>query len=146
LTRFSQPTPELPVEDVERAQEHYRDVLGFKIGWLYPGKEIGAVSRDDAAIFFRTRSRNSGRPERGDSPRDWTSAVAGDPAILLADEPTGNLDSQNNESVMRLLRELHQGGATICIVTHDARYAHQADGTSDLFDGRVVESGVAAAV
>ena len=55
--RFSPPTPELPVEDVERAQEHYRDVLGFKIGWLYPGREIGAVSRDDAAIFFRKRSR-----------------------------------------------------------------------------------------
>jgi putative ABC transport system ATP-binding protein len=73
-------------------------------------------------------------------------AVAGDPAILLADEPTGNLDSQNSESVMRLLRELHQGGATICMVTHDTRYAHQADRTIDLFDGRVVESGVAAAV
>jgi uncharacterized glyoxalase superfamily protein PhnB len=57
VTRFNPPTPELPVEDVERAQQHYRDVLGFKIGWLYPGKEIGAVSRDDAAIFFRKRSR-----------------------------------------------------------------------------------------
>jgi uncharacterized glyoxalase superfamily protein PhnB len=57
LTRFSHPTPELPVEDVERAQQHYRDVFGFKIGWLYPGTEIGAVSRDDAAIFFRKRSR-----------------------------------------------------------------------------------------
>ena len=73
-------------------------------------------------------------------------AVAGDPAILLADEPTGNLDSQNSESVMTLLRELHEGGATICMVTHDSRYAHQADRTIDLFDGRVVESGVAAAV
>jgi putative ABC transport system ATP-binding protein len=66
-------------------------------------------------------------------------AVAGDPAILLADEPTGNLDSQNSESVMSLLRELHQGGATICMVTHDARYAHQADRTVDLFDGKVAE-------
>ena len=55
--RFSHPTPELPVEDVERAQLYYRDVLGFDIGWLYPGKEIGAVSRDHAAIFFRKRSR-----------------------------------------------------------------------------------------
>ena len=72
-------------------------------------------------------------------------AVAGDPAILLADEPTGNLDSQNSESVMSLLRELHKGGATICMVTHDSRYAHQADRTIDLFDGRVVaeESAVA---
>jgi putative ABC transport system ATP-binding protein len=75
-------------------------------------------------------------------------AVAGDPAILLADEPTGNLDSQNSESVMSLLRELHKGGATICMVTHDTRYAHQADRTIDLFDGRVVteESVVAQAV
>lgn len=73
-------------------------------------------------------------------------AVAGDPAILLADEPTGNLDSQNSESVMTLLRELHEGGATICMVTHDARYAHQADRTIDLFDGRVAEGGIAVAV
>jgi putative ABC transport system ATP-binding protein len=73
-------------------------------------------------------------------------AVAGDPAILLADEPTGNLDSQNSESVMSLLRDLHKGGATICMVTHDARYAHQADRTIDLFDGKVAEAGVAAVV
>ncbi|HZI99333.1 MAG TPA: ABC transporter ATP-binding protein [Gemmatimonadaceae bacterium] len=73
-------------------------------------------------------------------------AVAGDPAILLADEPTGNLDSQNSESVMNLLKELHQGGATICMVTHDARYAHQADRTIDLFDGKIVEAEVAAVI
>jgi uncharacterized glyoxalase superfamily protein PhnB len=56
-TRLSHPTPELPVADVERAQQHYRDALGFEISWLYPGKEIGAVSRDDVAIFFRRRSQ-----------------------------------------------------------------------------------------
>jgi putative ABC transport system ATP-binding protein len=67
-------------------------------------------------------------------------AVAGDPAILLADEPTGNLDSQNSESVMSLLRDLHKGGATICMVTHDARYAHQADRTIELFDGRIADN------
>jgi putative ABC transport system ATP-binding protein len=66
-------------------------------------------------------------------------AVAGDPAILLADEPTGNLDSSNGEAVMELLRELHRGGATICMVTHDPRYAAHADRTVELFDGRVVE-------
>jgi putative ABC transport system ATP-binding protein len=66
-------------------------------------------------------------------------AVAGDPAILLADEPTGNLDSTNGEAVMELLRELHQGGATICMVTHDPRYAAHADRSIHLFDGRVVE-------
>ncbi len=66
-------------------------------------------------------------------------AVAGDPAILLADEPTGNLDSVNGESVMELLRELHRNGATICMVTHDPRYALHADRGIHLFDGRVVE-------
>ena len=54
-TKFSHPTPELPVADVERAQAYYRDTLGFEIGWLYPGKEIGSVSRDDVAIFFRRK-------------------------------------------------------------------------------------------
>src|SRR6185437_15935473 len=66
-------------------------------------------------------------------------AVAGDPAILLADEPTGNLDSSNGESVMELLRELHKGGATICMVTHDPRYARHADRNIELFYGRVLE-------
>jgi putative ABC transport system ATP-binding protein len=66
-------------------------------------------------------------------------AVAGDPAILLADEPTGNLDSTNGEAVMELLRELHQGGSTICMVTHDARYARHAGRSIHLFDGKVVE-------
>ena len=66
-------------------------------------------------------------------------AVAGEPAILLADEPTGNLDSTNGEAVMELLRELHQAGATICMVTHDARYARHAERSVHLFDGKVVE-------
>jgi putative ABC transport system ATP-binding protein len=66
-------------------------------------------------------------------------ALAGDPAILLADEPTGNLDSTNGEAVMDLLRELHRGGATICMVTHDPRYARYADRSIHLFDGRIVE-------
>ena len=68
-------------------------------------------------------------------------AVAGDPAILLADEPTGNLDSKNGEAVMDLLRELHGNGSTICMVTHDARYAQHADRTVQLFDGRILEAG-----
>jgi len=66
-------------------------------------------------------------------------ALGGDPSILLADEPTGNLDSSNGEAVMELLRELHRGGATICMVTHDPRYARCADRSIQLFDGRVVE-------
>jgi putative ABC transport system ATP-binding protein len=66
-------------------------------------------------------------------------AVAGEPLILLADEPTGNLDSTNGEAVMELMRELHRGGATICMVTHDPRYARFADRAIHLFDGRVVK-------
>jgi putative ABC transport system ATP-binding protein len=72
-------------------------------------------------------------------------ALAGDPSILLADEPTGNLDSTNGEAVMDLLRELHRGGATICMVTHDPRYARYADRTIRLFDGRIVEESVGVA-
>ncbi len=73
-------------------------------------------------------------------------AVAGEPAILLADEPTGNLDSKNGEAVMELLRDLHQGGATICMVTHDARFARYAERSVHLFDGRIVSEEEAAAV
>src|SRR5574340_500308 len=69
-------------------------------------------------------------------------ALAGDPSVLLADEPTGNLDSANGEAVMNLLRELHRNGATICIVTHDPRYAQWAERTIRLFDGRIVEESV----
>jgi putative ABC transport system ATP-binding protein len=65
-------------------------------------------------------------------------AIAGKPAILLADEPTGNLDSKNGEAVMGLLDELHNEGATICMVTHDPRYAEHADRAVHLFDGQVV--------
>jgi putative ABC transport system ATP-binding protein len=69
-------------------------------------------------------------------------ALVGEPAILLADEPTGNLDSANGEAVMELLRELHRAGATICMVTHDPRYARHADRSVHLFDGRIVEENV----
>lgn len=69
-------------------------------------------------------------------------AVAGGPSILLADEPTGNLDSRNGEAVMDLLRELHDGGATIWMVTHDERYAGHAGRTVQLLDGEVVGGGV----
>jgi len=72
-------------------------------------------------------------------------ALSGDPLILLADEPTGNLDSQNGEAVMTLLRELHQAGSTIRMVTHDPRYARYADRTIRLFDGRIVEESVGVA-
>jgi len=66
-------------------------------------------------------------------------ALGGKPSILLADEPTGNLDSKNGEAVMELLRELHREGATICMVTHDPRFARHAERQVHLFDGRIVE-------
>jgi putative ABC transport system ATP-binding protein len=66
-------------------------------------------------------------------------ALVGQPSILLADEPTGNLDSQNSESVIELLRQLHLEGATICMVTHDPRYACIADRVIHLLDGRIIE-------
>jgi len=71
-------------------------------------------------------------------------ALVGEPNVLLADEPTGNLDSRNGEAVMELLRDLHRAGATICMVTHDARFARHADRTVHLFDGRVVSEEEAA--
>jgi putative ABC transport system ATP-binding protein len=71
-------------------------------------------------------------------------ALVGQPAILLADEPTGNLDSKNSEAVIELLRQLHQEGATICMVTHDPRYASTADRTVHLLDGEIMEVSVGA--
>ncbi len=68
-------------------------------------------------------------------------ALAGSPSILLADEPTGNLDSKNGEAVMELLGNLHEEGATICMVTHDPRFARHADRNVHLFDGKVVAEG-----
>ncbi len=72
-------------------------------------------------------------------------ALAGSPSILLADEPTGNLDSKNGEAVMTLMSNLHKEGATICMVTHDPRYADFADRSIKLFDGAIVEDGAVAA-
>jgi putative ABC transport system ATP-binding protein len=66
-------------------------------------------------------------------------AIVGKPLILLADEPTGNLDSKNGNAVMDLMKELHDEGATICMVTHDPRYATVADRSVHLFDGQVVD-------
>jgi len=69
-------------------------------------------------------------------------ALVGEPSILLADEPTGNLDSRNGEAVMELLRDLHRAGSTICMVTHDVRFSRHADRTVHLFDGQVVEENI----
>jgi len=71
-------------------------------------------------------------------------ALSGDPLILLADEPTGNLDSKNGEAVMELMKELHGNGSTICMVTHDPRYSRRADRIINLFDGCIVDHNPAA--
>ena len=72
-------------------------------------------------------------------------ALAGSPSVLLADEPTGNLDSHNGKAVMELLSDLHKNGATICMVTHDPNYAHMADRTVHMFDGKIVAERVESA-
>jgi putative ABC transport system ATP-binding protein len=73
-------------------------------------------------------------------------ALVGQPSILLADEPTGNLDSRNGDAVMELMQELHRAGSTICMVTHDARFARHAERGIHLFDGRIVEENSEAAL
>lgn len=107
-------------------------------------REREAFARADElveAVGLGTRAR--GRPATLSGGEMQRAAIARAlihrPALLLADEPTGNLDSANGEAVMDLLRELHRGGATICMVTHDPRYARCADRSIHLFDGRVVE-------
>ena len=120
-----------------------RDNLAFGLrNRRVPETEIAAAVGRAARILSieplldrRPRQLSGGQQQRVAVAR----ALAGDPAILLADEPTGNLDSVNGEAVMELLSELHRGGATICIVTHDPRYARCADRSIHLFDGRVVE-------
>ena len=99
--------------------------------WLVPGRACDLLLTGGDAAAAETAARLGGS--------GVARAVGGSPSILLADEPTGNLDSKNGEAVMELLRELHREGATICMVTHDPRYARHADRSIHLFDGRVVE-------
>jgi putative ABC transport system ATP-binding protein len=109
-------------------------------------KQRVAQALDDVGMGHRTKHLPSqlsgGQQQRVAVAR----AIAGEPSLLLADEPTGNLDSKSGESVMDLLHRVHDHGATICIVTHDPRYARHAQCSINLFDGRIVDSGVAAAV
>jgi len=118
----------------------YRTDLRHFGHWLGDQKrELDSVQRIHIVRYFQALR------SAGISARSVARALAGDPSILLADEPTGNLDSTNGEAVMELLRELHRGGATICMVTHDPRYARYADRTIRLFDGRIVEESVGVA-
>jgi putative ABC transport system ATP-binding protein len=109
-------------------------------------KERVAKALDDVGMSQRAKHLPSqlsgGQQQRVAVAR----AIVGEPSLLLADEPTGNLDSKSGESVMDLLRRIHTNGSTICIVTHDPRYARHAQRHISLFDGRVVEADVAAVV
>ena len=115
---------------------------------------LGASERKDSALRALERvgmgHRMKHYPSQLSGGQQQRVAVAralgGKPSILLADEPTGNLDSKNGEAVMELLRELHREGATICMVTHDPRFARHADRQIHLFDGRVVEESASEAV
>ena len=101
-------------------------------------KERVQESLERVGLAYRTRhypnQLSGGQQQRVAVAR----AIVGKPLILLADEPTGNLDSRNGGAVMGLLKELHDDGATICMVTHDPRYSHIADRTIHLFDGQIV--------
>ena len=98
-------------------------------------QEVARESRDGASHAPLPSQLSGGQQQRVAVAR----ALGGQPSILLADEPTGNLDSRNGEAVMDLMNKLHSEGATICMVTHDPRYASYADRTIYLFDGRIVE-------
>ena len=98
---------------------------------------LGSVGLADR-VHHQPTELSGGQQQRAAIAR----ALVTNPAILLADEPTGNLDSKNGEAVMELLRELHREGATICMVTHDPRFARHAERNVHLFDGRIVEESV----
>ena len=108
---------------------------------------VGAAERRRRARAVLARvglePRRGHRPPELSGGQQQRAAVARalvtEPPLLLADEPTGNLDSHNGEQIMALFRELHQQGSTICMVTHDSRFAREADRTIHLFDGRIVQ-------
>ena len=105
------------------------------------GRTQENASRKCSSVWAWRTGRNTIRrsfPAASSSASRWRARLAGQPSILLADEPTGNLDSKNSEAVIELLRQLHGEGATICMVTHDPRYAGIADRTVHLMDGRIV--------
>lgn len=112
----------------------YRNDLSATERRLHVTEALERVDMAHRALHYPTQL-SGGQQQRVAVAR----ALAGRPAILLADEPTGNLDSRNGEAVMALLDELHKGGATICMVTHDVRYAELTERQVRMFDGRIVD-------
>ena len=112
---------------------------------MSPGDRRGRASAALERVGMTHRARHfPGQLSGGQQQRVAVArALAGDPSILLADEPTGNLDSGNADAVMQLLADLHRGGSTICMVTHDPRFASYADRTVHLFDGHLTEEAAA---
>jgi len=110
---------------------------------VYENVELPLTYRGTSAAERKQKVQHALDPSQLSGGQQQRVAVAralvGDPLILMADEPTGNLDSKNGEAVMELLRDLHRNGATVCMVTHDQRYANFAERTIHLFDGRIVE-------
>jgi putative ABC transport system ATP-binding protein len=154
-----------PVEDLDHAQRAH--IRNKEIGFIFQAFNlIGHLTVFENVELPLTFRAGLGKEERkarvnealervhmDHRPRHYPSQLSGGqqqrvavaralvckPSILLADEPTGNLDSTNGQSVMQLLSELHTNGATICMVTHDPRYAGYADRRINLFDGRIVD-------
>jgi putative ABC transport system ATP-binding protein len=114
---------ELPIQYAGGADAYERAVMALEM--------VGLGNR----MHHQPNQMSGGQRQRVAVAR----ALANDPDIILADEPTGNLDSRNGEAVMGLLSELHESGATIVMVTHDDRFARCAERTVHLFDGRVIE-------
>ena len=153
------------VEELDHAQRaHLRNrEIGFVFQAFNLVGHLTVFENVELPLTFRRDLTREARRERvlealervhmGHRPRHYPSqlsggqqqrvavarALVGKPSILLADEPTGNLDSTNGQSVMSLLSELHSGGATICMVTHDPRYADCANRRVRMFDGRIVD-------
>ena len=120
-----------PALDPARDEQMLGDI---RVRRWQAGSDLGLAER----LTHRPSELSGGEQQRVAVAR----ALAGSPAVLLADEPTGNLDSKNGDSVMQLLADLHKGGATIVMVTHDTRFARHAERTIHIFDGRVVQEQV----
>lgn len=112
----------------------YRDDIGQKDRQEMVMSALSRVGMDHRKRHFPGQL-SGGQQQRVAIAR----ALVGDPKLLLADEPTGNLDSKNGDAVMQLLSDLHSQGTTVCMVTHDSRYADMADRVVHLFDGRLVD-------
>ena len=119
------------------------DNVALPLAYMGSGERSAGGAREQALARVGLEHRGSHRPPELSGGQQQRAAVARalvtEPSLLLADEPTGNLDSHNGEQIMALFRELHQQGSTICMVTHDPRFVREAARVIHLFDGRIVK-------